>query len=79
MAQICLWGLLINLVLLMRPFFLSAIEYQLQVFTGKEKDSNTDADVFVTIYGNQGNTGRRKLHQNDDGEKPFDKPQKVGR
>ena len=59
-------------------FYLPVIPYQLQVFTGKEKDSNTDADVFVTIYGNHGNTGKRKLHKNDEGVKPFDKPEKVG-
>ena len=47
------------------------------MFTGKDDSAATDAGIHVTIYGDKGDTGKRKLYQNDDGEKTFDKPEKV--
>jgi len=35
--------------------------YQLEVFTSDMRGAGTDADVFATIYGDQGNTGEHKL------------------
>ena len=58
-------------------FYPPVIGYQLQVFTGKDDSAATDAGIHVTIYGDKGDTGKRKLYQNDDGEKTFDKPEKV--
>ncbi|XP_072046121.1 lipoxygenase homology domain-containing protein 1-like [Amphiura filiformis] len=56
---------------------LPVIAYQLQVFTGLEEKVTTDGDVYVTINGSHGNTGKRKLYLNDNGEKPFDKSEKT--
>ena len=35
--------------------------YLLTVYTGKEDGAGTKANVYVQIYGERGDTGRRKL------------------
>ncbi|CAF4484729.1 unnamed protein product, partial [Rotaria sp. Silwood2] len=32
-------------------------QYKITVYTGNKKDAGTDADVFITLYGNLGETG----------------------
>ena len=40
---------------------LAACEYTLQTFTGPVKHAGTDADIFVIVYGDKGDTGLRPL------------------
>ncbi|KAJ3604053.1 hypothetical protein NHX12_028794 [Muraenolepis orangiensis] len=39
------------------------VKYQIIVITGDVKEAGTDADVFITIYGVNGDCGRRQLRQ----------------
>ena len=47
----------------------SAVTYQVTVITGNQPGSATDADVYLTIYGEQGDTGKRALIKSDKDEK----------
>ena len=35
--------------------------YELHIYTGFEKDASTNSNVFITIYGTDGETGVRQL------------------
>ena len=48
--------------------------YKVDVYTGIEKYSGTDANVYMTIYGTRGDTGKRKLLKSDNKDK-FDEGQ----
>ncbi|KAL0163309.1 hypothetical protein M9458_042705, partial [Cirrhinus mrigala] len=37
------------------------VKYELIVITGDEKGAGTDANVFITIFGSNGDSGRRQL------------------
>ena len=37
------------------------VQYQIDVYTADVKHAGTDANVFITIYGSNGDTGRRAL------------------
>ncbi|KAF3848635.1 hypothetical protein F7725_015132 [Dissostichus mawsoni] len=39
------------------------VKYEIIVITGDEKGAGTDANVFITIYGVNGDSGRRQLRQ----------------
>lgn len=39
------------------------VKYEIIVITGDVKGAGTDANVFVTIYGVNGDSGRRQLRQ----------------
>ncbi|XP_054613031.1 lipoxygenase homology domain-containing protein 1-like isoform X2 [Dunckerocampus dactyliophorus] len=39
------------------------VKYEIIVITGDEKGAGTDANVFVTIFGSNGDSGRRRLRQ----------------
>lgn len=39
------------------------VKYEIIVITGDEKGAGTDANVFLTIYGTNGDSGRRQLRQ----------------
>ncbi|CAN9504554.1 unnamed protein product [Ophioblennius macclurei] len=39
------------------------VKYEIIVITGDEKGAGTDANVFITIYGTNGDSGRRQLRQ----------------
>lgn len=39
------------------------MKYEVHVFTGNEKNSGTNANVFLTIFGKNGDTGKRPLKQ----------------
>ena len=44
----------------------SVLPYQIQVFTSDEEmDSGTESHVFITLYGQESDTGRRHLHLAD--------------
>ena len=52
---------------------LGIVKYDVGVFTGNERGSGTDANVFITIYGANGDTGKRQLTQK--GRNLFEKGQ----
>ncbi|XP_053732656.1 lipoxygenase homology domain-containing protein 1-like isoform X2 [Synchiropus splendidus] len=39
------------------------VKYEIITITGDEKGAGTDANVFITIYGTNGDSGRRQLRQ----------------
>ncbi|KAG7499250.1 lipoxygenase-likey domain-containing protein 1 isoform X1 [Solea senegalensis] len=39
------------------------VKYEIIVITGDEKGAGTDANVFITIHGSSGDSGRRQLRQ----------------
>ncbi|XP_071008463.1 lipoxygenase homology domain-containing protein 1 [Oncorhynchus clarkii lewisi] len=39
------------------------VKYEIILITGDEKGAGTDANVFITIYGSNGDSGRRSLRQ----------------
>ena len=43
------------------PLF-SVIKYQVDVFTGDIWGGGTDANIYITIYGDRGDTGVRQLY-----------------
>ena len=51
--------------------------YQLQVHTGDVSEADTEADVFVTMFGERGDSGRRRLFKSKSSGKPFTR-EKVG-
>ncbi|XP_066575887.1 lipoxygenase homology domain-containing protein 1 [Amia ocellicauda] len=46
--------------------FLTVKEYTLSLTTGSSPVSGTDAEIFVTLWGSLGGTGKRKLQRRDD-------------
>lgn len=51
--------------------YLPVHKYQVQVYTGNQSGAGTDAHVYMTIYGERGDTGKRHLwkHINHKGHK----------
>ena len=47
--------------------FLSVIRYEVTVITGDLWNAGTDANVYITIYGDRGDTGVRQLFSKDKG------------
>ncbi|XP_055036930.2 lipoxygenase homology domain-containing protein 1 [Misgurnus anguillicaudatus] len=39
------------------------VKYEIIVITGDEKGAGTDANVFITVFGTNGDSGRRQLRQ----------------
>ncbi|XP_033890281.3 lipoxygenase homology domain-containing protein 1-like [Acipenser ruthenus] len=39
------------------------VKYEIIIITGDEKGAGTDANVFITIYGSSGDSGKRALQQ----------------
>ncbi|XP_048241483.1 lipoxygenase homology domain-containing protein 1-like isoform X2 [Haliotis rufescens] len=54
---------------------LQAKKYIVNVYTGGEKGGGTDANVFLTIFGERGDTGERKLHTSETHRDKFEKNQ----
>ena len=42
-------------------FNLTVTKYYIQVYTGKEDNSNTDANVYMQLSGKNGDSGKRHL------------------
>lgn len=42
---------------------LAPVKYEVTVYTGDIKGCGTNANVFITIYGTNGDTGKRPLKQ----------------
>ena len=41
--------------------YFAATSYHVSVKTGKQRGAGTDANVFIKIFGSQGDTGKLKL------------------
>ena len=59
------------------PVFLSVITiahtYKVSVMTGDVYGAGTDANVFLTIYGDLGDTGERKLSKSETNSNKFER------
>ncbi len=51
------------------------VTYQLEVYTGDQPYASTDADVYVTLYGERGDTGARHLVKSQSSETKFQQGQ----
>ncbi|XP_070556277.1 uncharacterized protein [Ptychodera flava] len=56
---------------------LAVIPYHVTVYTAEDNKAETDSDVYITIFGERGDTGKRLLSKPNTDEKVFDKPGKV--
>ena len=45
----------------------------MEVFTGDISGAGTDANVFLNIFGDRGDTGERKLHQSETNKDKFER------
>ena len=48
-------------------------QYQLQVHTGDVPEADTEAEIFVTMFGERGDSGRRRLFKSKSDGKAFTK------
>ena len=55
------------------PGLFSVVKYNVQVTTGKKRGAGTDANVFVNVFGEQGDTGNRPLEQSTTNKNKFEK------
>lgn len=53
--------------------FIPAHTYKVSVRTGDMYRAGTDANVFLTIYGDLGDTGERKLAKSDNNKNKFER------
>jgi hypothetical protein len=53
----------LHLLLLLLSSGLANVKYDIAVYTGNESGSGTNANVFITIYGTTGDSGKRPLTQ----------------
>ena len=44
---------------------LAVIRYQVHVFTGSATGSDTDANVYLNLWGERGDTGKRQLNKSN--------------
>lgn len=51
----------------------TAHTYKVSVMTGDVNGSGTDANVFLTIYGDLGDTGERKLSKSETNKNKFER------
>ncbi|GFN87702.1 hypothetical protein PoB_001420800 [Plakobranchus ocellatus] len=54
---------------------LEELEYVVKVYTGDERFAGTDANVFITIYGENGDTGERALKDSSTNSNKFERNQ----
>ncbi|XP_076450682.1 LOW QUALITY PROTEIN: lipoxygenase homology domain-containing protein 1-like [Babylonia areolata] len=52
---------------------LIAKQYTVEVFTGDVSGAGTDANVFIIIFGDKGDSGERKLHQSETNKDKFER------
>lgn len=48
-------------------------KYKVHVFTGDVKGAGTDANVFITIFGEYGDTGERQLGKSETYSNKFER------
>ena len=49
------------------------VKYAVKVYTGKKSGAGTDADVFLNIFGSQGDTGERFLMRSSTNKNKFER------
>ncbi len=49
------------------------VQYRAEVHTGKKSGAGTDANVFLNIFGDQGDTGDRPLKKSKNNRNKFEK------
>ena len=49
--------------------------YTVNVYTGDQRGAGTDANVFLTVLGDLGDTGERKLHKSETNKNKFERAQ----
>nr|XP_026691111.1 lipoxygenase homology domain-containing protein 1-like isoform X2 [Ciona intestinalis] len=54
---------------------LPVLKYQVLIYTGSILGSDTDASVYITIYGQRGDSGRRPLYKSMNNELKFQESQ----
>lgn len=54
---------------------LPEVTYTVRVFTGNEFGAGTDANVFLNIYGENGDTGERQLKDSASNMNKFERNQ----
>ena len=54
-------------------FLFTVRKYKVHVFTGDVKGAGTDANVFITIYGEYGDTGERQLGKSETHSNKFER------
>ncbi|CAL1540467.1 unnamed protein product [Lymnaea stagnalis] len=54
---------------------LPVVHYTVQVYTGKKQGAGTDANVFINIFGEKGDTGKRILKRSKNNKNKFEKGQ----
>lgn len=57
----------------MNIFTSTAHTYKVSVMTGDVYGAGTDANVYLTIYGDQGDTGERKLRKSETNSNKFER------
>lgn len=61
----------------LRAFSLSSVyivkTYRIQIITGSKRGAGTDANVYINIYGEQGDTGNRFLTNSKTNRNKFEK------
>ena len=62
-----------HLHLLTNTFPVAAKTYSVSVYTGDVSGAGTDANVFLTIFGDKGDTGERKLAKSETHTDKFEK------
>ena len=55
------------------PTFIPVVQYKVAVTTGKRHGSGTDADVYLCLAGERGDTGDRWLRKSLSGINKFEK------
>ena len=56
-----------------RTFFISVCEYAVHIYTGDVFQAGTDANVFVNIYGEKGDTGERRMKDSETNMDKFER------
>ena len=56
-------------------FIITATPYTIRVFTGDMKGGGTNANVFLTLYGDNGDSGERKLAKSETHMDKFEREQ----
>ena len=55
--------------------FFTVIQYVAEVYTGDKRGAGTDANVFLNIFGEQGDTGERPLKKSKTNRNKFERKQ----
>lgn len=58
--------------------FLLVVKYEVMVYTGKKRGAGTDANVFITVFGERGDTGSRQLRSSKTNRNKFENGKASG-